>query len=204
MTDKQLEAMLNKVEAGTAVLTHVKKINGGKFSFQVVEKIKGEPNILALLNASDERFSQDRFRPAWINGTAQDSIKQFGLNVTVKQLEALQIGTSIPDSKLKEGITKLNLGILNPTIGNIPLHVQIEESVSPFYEDQTPKRAGSDGDFLTIDGAFIYTTTRVVGGSANHVRLVHNGRVPAGAYGKVSEESMKAARASFIGTEEPA
>ena len=203
MTNKQIETMLSKVEAGQPVLMHLKRVSGGKVSLEVAEKIQGEENLVGLLNKEDDRFNQQRFRLAWISGTPKSCIREFGLNVTEKQIEALTVATGIPDDKLEEGKTKINLGILNPVVAGKSIHVQIEEFLAPQYETHEAKRAGAGGDFLTFGGKLIYTSTRVVSGNANHLRIAHDGRVPAGAYGKFDTETTSAARAAFVGVEEP-
>jgi len=204
ISDKAVQALIDSLQPNETAITHVKKINGGKFSFQIVERMEADLNPLALLNASDDRFQQSRVRPAWINGTAEDSIKQFGLNVTVKDLEALTVATGTPDSGLVEGVNKINLAIKNPKIAGMQLRVQIEEQVGePQYDNQSPKRAGAEGDFLTHNGELIYSTTRVVVNTPNHVKVPHNGRIGAMPSQKFRAESVQAAKVSFFGADEP-
>lgn len=203
MTNKQIESVLATVAADQPVVTHLKRINGGKVSVQLAEKIKGEVNLVSLLNKEDDRFNQQRFSLAWISGTPESVIREFKLNVTLKQINALQVATGIPDIKLEEGKTKLNLGIVNPEINGNVLHVQISEHLSPQYDGHDPKRAGADGDFLTFEGKLIYRTTSVVAGPARHSRINHDGRVPAGAYGKMNQETVNNAMFSFLGKDEP-
>lgn len=205
ISDKAVETLVEGLTPGETALTHIKKINGGKFSLQIVERMESDLNPLALLNKSDDRFSQSRVRPAWINGEAVDIIKQFGLNVTVAELNSLQIATGTPDSALVEGQNKMNLAIKNPKLAGMQLRVQIEEVAGePQYEGQSPKRAGAEGDFLTHNGELIYSQTRVVVGEPNHVKVPHNGRVPAGVQSqKFSAESTQRAKISFLSDDEP-
>ena len=206
ITDRQVEELVESLVPGETALTHVKKINGGKFSLQIVERMEADLNPLALLNKSDERFAQSRVRPAWINGEAEDIIKQLGLNITVAQLNALAVSTGTSDSALVNGQTKLNLAVKNPSIAGMQLRVQIEEQTSePQYEGQSAKRAGAEGDYLTHNGELIYSQTRVVAGTPNHVKVPHNGRIAAmpNNPNKFSEESTKRAKMSFIGDDEP-
>lgn len=204
MKDSVVNKLVEEAEVGTAVATHLKRVGGGKISVQIVEKIQGEENLVGLLNKEDDRFSQTKARPAWITGTPESCIREFGMNVTLKQINALQIATGIPDTALEEGKTKLNLGIVEPKVKGAALHVEIFEDLKPHYEDQEPKRAGKDGDFLTYEGKLIYSSTRVVNRPAKHSRIIHDGRVPAGAYSKFNQETLNAARVAFIGEDEPA
>lgn len=206
MTEQQISALVDGLQANETALTHIKKINGGKFSLQIVERMEADANPLALLNKSDERFGQSRVRPAWINGEKLDIIKQFNLKPELaQQLDALQVATGTPDAALQNGVTKINLGIKNPTIAGMRLRVEIQEQVGvPQYEGQTAKRAGADGDFLTHNGELIYSTTKVVANQANHVKVPHNGRIPfANSVNVFSQETKEAAFASFIGDDEP-
>jgi hypothetical protein len=204
ISDKHVESVVASLAPGETCLTHVKRINGDKFSFQIVELMEGSVNPLALLNASDERFQQNRVRPAWINGTAKDAIKQFGLKLTEAELLALPVATGTPDSALEDGKTKINIAVKNPKVAGIKLRVQIEEQTGePQYEGQTAKRAGADGDFLTHNGELIYSTTRVVATEPQHVRIPHNGRIPAMNPAKFPSQSVNAARMAFIGDDEP-
>jgi hypothetical protein len=207
LTEQQITQLVDGLTSNETAITHIKKINGGKYSLQLVERMEADANPLALLNKSDERFGQSRVRPAWINGEAQDIVKQFNLKPEIMdQLNKLSIATGIPDAKLENGVTKLNLGIKNPSIQGMKLRVQIEEQVGvPQYDGQTAKRAGADGDFLTFNNELIYSTTKVVGTTPNHVKVVHNGRIPAAVspVAQFAESTKESAYLSFIGDDEP-
>lgn len=204
ISDKHVETVVESLTPGETCLTHVKRIKGDKFSFQIVELIESTMNPLALLNASDERFKQSKVRPAWINGTAKDAIKQFGLKITEDELNKLPIATGTSDSALEDGKTKINLAVKNPKVSGLRLRVQIEEQVGkPQYEGQTAKRAGAEGDWLTHNGELIYSTTRVVATEPQHVKVPHNGRIPVANPAKFPSESVNAARMAFIGDDEP-
>ena len=56
--------------------------------------------------------------------------------------------------------------------------IQIEESTTPFWGGQMPKRRGADGPVLTLNDEPIYRTTHLVkGADANHKRIAHNGQI---------------------------
>lgn len=204
MTDEEIVKTVESLKPGQVCLVYVKKINGGKFSVEVAERMESEPNLLALLNEGDERFSQARVRLAWINGTAEGLIKHLGLKLTEKQLDKLIVSKGIPDSSLKDGKSKINLGIVNPTVQGNEIHIRIEEREEvPYYEGQEAKRAGAGGDFiLSKNNKLIYAQTVVGVGKQEHSKVpTDGGRLPAGS-SKFPAASLDAAKRAFIGDDE--
>ena len=98
-------------------------------------------SINALLNASDDRFSEQKngLRYAWISGTPAD-IKA-SLDIDVSDIALGELGQT------KE------LGILNPSIGGKRLNIQVTETTKGDEFDMAnlesrAKRAGKDGEFI--------------------------------------------------------
>jgi len=147
----------------TIVLESAKGVKGGKvqltFSQLVNIKEDNSLNVLALLNASDERFNQQKPRFAWLSAMPSDIQSQFGIDV----------------SALKEG-EELTIGAQDPRLvaaPDSPLNIQIEETVNGTeYQtanfEKTAKRAGKDGEFILHNGMYIYVNTRIVANEPKH------------------------------------
>ena len=140
---------IKDLQNGQVLLVSAKGVKGGKVQLMFAEKITN-PNlrpagIVGLLNASDERFSQEsKPRYAWETGSPEDIKNALGIDVS-----GLQFGEERP------------IGKLNPTIAGMPLHIQITETTQGTDFEVAnymtrAKRAGADGDFiLTADGQYI-------------------------------------------------
>jgi hypothetical protein len=137
------------------VLESAKGVKGGKVQLcfsQIVETEASPSNVLGILNASDDRFNQQKPRYAWLTAQPEDVKKQFGLDLNLAEGEELVIGmvdprlTSNPD-------VQLNILITETTEGT-------EYEVANF--ETRAKRAGKDGDFIMHDGKYIYQRTSVV------------------------------------------
>ncbi len=144
-------------------LVSARKINGTKIELEFTQAvITGEErptNILGLLNASDERFSQvGNLSHAWLSAEPQDATALFGVDF----------------SSLKELGDKMELNIVNPTINDQELNMQIIETTNGNeYEvanmDKSAKRTGKGGAFiLTEEGFIIYRRATIVIGEAKH------------------------------------
>ena len=145
----------------TLVLESAKGVKGGKVQLafsQVLDLGKTPTSILGILNASDERFNQQKARYAWLTAQPEDVKKSFGIDV----------------SSLQEG-EELIINMVDPRINGIdkPLNIQITETTDGTeYEvanfEKTAKRAGKDGDFITANGLYIYQRATVVPGAPVH------------------------------------
>lgn len=143
---------------GQVMLVSAKGVKGDKVSLEFAQNITSSINLVSLLNASDERFSQNGPRRAWLTGTREDIQKQFKIDV----------------SKLELGEV-LEIGQLNPTIQGVKLNIEIIETINGTEYDvanfaTTAKRAGKDGAFITDkNGNFIYQKLSVVAREPKHV-----------------------------------
>lgn len=126
---------------------------------QIVESSKTNTNVLGLLNASDERFTQSKPRYAWVTAEPKDVKAQFGIDVdSLKQGDVLEIGAVDPRmASFPE--TALNIQITETTEGS-------DYDVQNF--ETRAKRAGKDGDFILHNGMYIYVRTTVVPGEPKH------------------------------------
>jgi hypothetical protein len=151
---------MNKV-----VLESAKGVKNGKVQLcfsQLVDLGRSSNNVLAILNASDERFSQQKPRYAWITVSPEDASKEFGIDFSsLQEGDEMEIGaanpvmTSFPEKEL-------NLRIVETTKGS-------DYDVANF--ETRAKRAGKDGDFILHKGMYIYTNTTLTAGPANHILI---------------------------------
>jgi hypothetical protein len=137
------------------VLESAKGVKGGKIQLcfsQIVETESSPSNVLGILNASDERFNQQKARYAWLSAQPADIKKQFGLDLNLAEGEEVVI--DMVDPRLADSPeTPLNILITETTDGT-------EYEVANF--ETRAKRAGKDGDFIMHDGKYIYQRTSVV------------------------------------------
>ena len=144
------------------VLESARGVRNGKVQLtfsQIVNVGASNTNVLGLLNASDERFSSQKPRFAWVTGQKSDIEKQFGISL----------------EGLAEGDT-LEIGQVDPKLSSAPevaLNIQITETTEGSDYDVAnfetrAKRAGKDGDFILSEGMYIYVNSTVVAGEAAH------------------------------------
>jgi len=145
------------------VLESAKGVKGGKvqLAFSQLLELNDRPtNVLGLLNASDERFTQNKPRYAWLSAEVADVKAQFGIDLSsLKEGEQLEIGAVDP-RMIAYPDSPLNIQVTETTEGS-------EWQVANF--EKSAKRAGKEGDFiLTKDGMYIYVQTSIVVGNPKH------------------------------------
>jgi len=124
--------------------TRIRKIAGGKYSLtlsQVVINPNASLNVLALMNASDEKFagSQPKSRQCFVSGTAADIKALYGIDV-----DALAFAD---DGK---GHSEAPLNIVNPTIMGYPVQIQLTDSTEA-VQGFTPKNVkNKTGEILVF------------------------------------------------------
>jgi hypothetical protein len=188
-TETEANELMMKLTPGQSMLTSVRRVAGGKFHLELAEKIQkntGVVNVLSILNAGDSRFNTSGARRAWAPAEAAMITSSFGIDA--EQLEAL------------EESEKMFVCILNPSLGDVQLRIQIRETIEGDDYDnanieKTAKRAGKDGDILTSEGSPIFSKTYVVG-AAKGTKVEHT-------YLVSDQESERKAKAS-LGAEAPA
>lgn len=152
------------------VLESAKGVKGGKIQLcfsQIVDLGKAPTSIVGLLNASDDRFNQQKPRYAWLSGEASDIKAQFGLDLNLSEGEEIQI--DMVDPKIAGDSRSLNIQVTETTEGN-------SWEVANF--ETRAKRAGKDGEFIMKDGKYIYVRTTVVVGEAKHSVYADTTRQP--------------------------
>lgn len=148
------------LKPGEVMLVSAKGVANGKVQLefaQIVNTGRKAVDLTNLINESDERFNQAKPRRSWMTGTKEDIAKYF---------------PSIAISDLAEGAI-LEIGMLNPEIGEDQLNLQIVETTKGSEYDYAnlatkAKRAGKDGDYITKDGEHIFTKVSVVLGDPKH------------------------------------
>jgi len=162
---------LATLKPGTSLLVHARRVANGKVQLELAERVEtgtGSSNDpLAMFNKSDDRFSARGARRAWITVEPVDATELLGIDLTSGYNDADERGRELKV-----------LNVLSPTATEdaIPLRVQITETVTPDdYQmenvEETAKRAGEDGDFITHKGMYIFSNTKVVFGEPNHTLL---------------------------------
>jgi hypothetical protein len=144
------------------VLESAKGVRNGKIQLcfsQIVETGRTNSSVLGLLNASDERFAQQKPRYAWMTAEPADVLVQFGIDVSgLAEGDVLEIGMVDPRLASNPDVA-LNLQIVETTEGT-------EYDVANF--ETRAKRAGKDGDFILSEGKYIYVNTTIVAGAPVH------------------------------------
>ena len=185
---------VDNLKPGETLLVKARGVKGGKVELEFAEQIsnpnkKGISNpLVALLNASDDRFSANKARRGWITGTATDIQKLLGIDVS-----SLTLGQEIVFNKL------------NPTLGGERLRLQVVETTkADEYQaeniDTTAKRAGKDGDFITHKGMYIFANVYVVpcSGEVKHTWLEADETVSATAQGIKAVSASASSAASSL------
>jgi hypothetical protein len=136
-------------------------VNGTGYQLEFAEKVQtgsAGPNLLALFNADDQRFSSGA-RRCWIKISLLQASALFGINFGDDAAWAINSET---------GKEELVIDQLNPEVQGKRLRVRVMESTTPFndYQAANPERAakrkGKDGDYLFHKGAMIYSNTELV------------------------------------------
>jgi len=161
-TVESVKQQIANLTPGKSLLVQaVKTINPSKIQLEFAEKTQGmEGNanaLLSMLNASDERFTSGA-RRAWVTAEIADASKMFGINFG-------DDADWVMDPNLNKEV--LPLGIENPTLNGFELRIQIEETLEGTEWqlqniETSAKRRGKDGDYITHNGKYIFSNTRVV------------------------------------------
>lgn len=161
-TVESVKQQIANLTPGKSLLVQaVKTTNPSKIQLEFAEKTQGmEGNanaLLSMLNASDERFTSGA-RRAWVTAEITDASKMFGINFG-------DDADWVMDPNLNKEV--LPLGIENPTLNGFELRVQIEETLEGTEWqlqniETAAKRRGKDGDYITHNGKYIFSNTRVV------------------------------------------
>lgn len=179
---------------GQVLLAAARKVAGGKLQLtfaEMIENPKQSSNILAMLNADDDRFkaSQKGARRAFLTATPAMALQFFGIKA----------------EELTEDDKEIN--ILNPAIGGKALRLQVTEShKGTEYEMANPAKCAkqyTDNNgvkhYFIKDGELIFSATKVVDCEPKHTIISSDVRVTWDAYvaNKVSavssvEESLNA------------
>ena len=151
------------MERKDLTLVSARKINGTKIELEFTQVVvtgeERQVNLLSLLNASDERFTQSgKVTHCWLSAEPQDATALFNIDFS----GLVELGDS------------MELDVVVGQIQGKDMNIQIIESTDGTeYEianmDKSAKRAGKDGAFiLTAEGAFIYRRATIVLGEPKH------------------------------------
>ena len=155
-----INSQLNSLKTGETLLVRALKTRTNKIQLEFAERVRsveGNPgSLLAMLNASDPKFTSGA-RRAWIPVEISDAATLFNIN----------LGDDAPWTLTATGKDELILGIINPTVTDMRLRLQINETVEPTEwqaenTDTAAKRKGAEGDFIKHKGQYIFSNTGVV------------------------------------------
>jgi hypothetical protein len=144
-------------------LVSARKINGTKIELEFTQVVttgeERQVNLLSLLNASDERFTQSgKQTHCWLSAEPQDATNLFNIDFS----GLVELGDS------------MELDVVVGQVQGKDMNIQIIESTDGTkYEianmDKSAKRVCKDGAFiLTAEGAFIYRRATIVLGEPKH------------------------------------
>jgi hypothetical protein len=158
---------LETLTPGNSLLVQAIEVANGKIQLEIAERLEGgsqSNNVLGMFNKSDERFSSGGARRAWLTCEPSDASELLGVDV------------SSDYTTDERGRSVKALNILNPAVGDVVLHVQVNETTEPSeYQamnvETAAKRRGKDGDFITHQGMYIFANTIAVSGEATHTFL---------------------------------
>tara|TARA_A100001391_G_scaffold11167_1_gene6680 strand:+ start:280 stop:900 length:621 start_codon:yes stop_codon:yes gene_type:complete len=149
---------------GSTLLISARQVSEGtKVQLEFAEKISSGPNkpvsALALLNASDSRFSSGA-RRAWMTVEPSDAGKALGIDFTDANENWYET---------EKGLM-LDLNILNPSVDLNGVEYFFKMYITESTEgteweleniEKAAKRAGKDGDYITHGGAYIFSRGKV-------------------------------------------
>ena len=149
---------------GSTLLISARQVsNGEKVQLEFAEKINSGPDkpvsALALLNASDSRFSSGA-RRGWLTVEPADATKWMGIDFS----------DANPNWYDTEKGMMMDLNILNPGVdlNGIDHFFRVyifETTEGTDWEnnnvERAAKRAGKDGDYITNGGAYIFSRGKV-------------------------------------------
>ena len=164
---------LSTLKAGEVLLVHARQVAGGKVQLELAEKIATSEtlNPLSIFNKSDSRFSSGGARRAWLTAEPSDATEYLGIDVSTEAE-----GWTVDEM----GRTILSLNVKNPSIcvGNSThtLRVEVEETTEPnewqaSNLETAAKRAGAGGAFIMHNEKYVFSNTRVVLDTPNHIFL---------------------------------
>jgi len=152
------KSAIDALKKGDTLLVNARKVKNNKIHLEFAEIISATTkpmSALGLLNKSDERFSSSA-RRCWLTAEPADASDVFGVN----------FGNDADWEMTPKGEI-LELDILNPEYQGTRFRVIIEETTEPSEWqadnlEQSAKRKGKDGDFITSEGDYIFSNTDVI------------------------------------------
>jgi hypothetical protein len=157
---------LKTLKAGETLLVQAIATTTDKIQLEFAEVIQETArgsNILAMFNASDDRFLQ-KARRAWMTVQAGDAEKLLNLPEGTLTGDEGWVETTVGRGTTK---TVCPLNVLNPTVQGNRLVIQIVETNTPtewqaLNIETAAKRRGKDGAFITHNGKYIFSNESVV------------------------------------------
>lgn len=168
---------LQGLQVNETLMVSARKVAGNKIQLEfaeILENGSNSVNLLALLNASDPRFSQGGARRAWMTAAVADVYNVFGIDMSDN-------ADWVTDSYGRE---TLQLNVLNPVanISGTPRNIKVqvlETTEGTEYQlanlETSAKRKGKDGEYCYHNGKHIFANTTICLDKAAHVFLPMDG-----------------------------
>ncbi len=158
---------------GQVLLASAKNVKGGKIQLEFAEIIDNpnqSSNVLASMNADDERFKNSKrgARRVYLTASPAMALQHFGI-----------------DAAKIVGETSLELNILNPSIGGKALRIEVKDSFkgTDFEMANQEKTAKQYTDnegvkkYFIKDGKLIFSSTKLVDCAPKHSILGSDAQV---------------------------
>jgi hypothetical protein len=168
---------VENLQEGETIVVSARKVSGGKIQVMIGEIVRnpnlGEsrPNVLGILNASDERFEEQKQKPryAFVTVEADSFLEATGIDL-LKAIDENQgvIGVINPELSLGDGISvRMRLEVRENLSGNYsPESWEMKNSRKAAKQIKTKQGQV----YFTKDGQLIFTDVTVqVEGKVNHI-----------------------------------
>jgi len=149
---------LTTLNPGDTLLVQARKVANSKIQLEfaeIIQTVDRPVNLLSILNRSDAAFAT-RARRAWVTAEPADASEDFNIN----------FGDD-GEWYVSEKGEVLDLNILNPEYNGFRMRLRVMETLTPTtwqeaHLETSAKRRGSEGDFITHGGEYIFSNTDMV------------------------------------------
>lgn len=182
----QIPIKMTKIEnlkPGQSLLSSVRRVANDKVQVELVSFVdRGNINVTALFNKSDERFAQNKPRRAWKSGEIADIAELFGIDVAklnaLKEDETIEVGILNPFVLDNSGNKhQLYVQVREYTESEIHARIAVKQEAGQSVKsleymldnaDKMAKKNPTTGEHITVNGELIFAETDIVAGKPSH------------------------------------